>query len=82
MYAVYDPRADRFIKEPARLATGVKYYTYDVQYCPAIERFLVAGAYDEGEGFAYLVDDEGNIAARNTSSLPIVRESEAREGRS
>jgi hypothetical protein len=75
MYSVYDPRSNTFAKRPGRLATRVKYYVYDVQYYAAIDRFLVVGAYYDGGGFAYLMDDEGNIVARNISLPPMVRES-------
>jgi hypothetical protein len=75
MYAVYDPRANRFVKGPSRLADRVKYYVYDVQYFSSIQRFLVAGAYYGGGGFAFLLDDGGEVVARHTALPPIVRES-------
>lgn len=78
MTAVLDPSQGKLIKGPSVLATGVKYYTYNVTYIPTIKRFLVMGTSYEGRrGFAYLVDDNGNVGAVNTNLPAIVREAKA-----
>lgn len=75
---IYNPHTNSIEKRLILEADSVKYYTYDVQYIPDIDRFLVIGSYQNGKGFAYLIDEEGNITAFNTD-LPngIVRESQA-----
>lgn len=75
MYAVYDPAKNEFIKNATKLSSKVKYYTYDVQYYPAIDRFLVIGSYYDRGGFAYLIDNRGRVCAHNTALPPIIRES-------
>ena len=74
MYAVYDPATNSYVKGIANLETNVKYYTYDVQYYPGLNAFLIVGAYASGGGFAYLVDDQGNVLAKNTSIPALQRE--------
>jgi hypothetical protein len=76
MCAVYHPETGDYVKGITQLESNVKYYTYDVQYYPSIDRFLVVGAYHDGGGFAYLFDNDGNIKAQNHSLPPIIRETQ------
>lgn len=75
MGTVYDPFSGTHTAV-AVLVPQVKYYTYDVQYVAAIDRFLVTGTYDGGGGFAYLLDTGGNVRAQNTALPPFVREAQ------
>ncbi|MBC7836271.1 hypothetical protein H7X87_00630 [Acetobacteraceae bacterium] len=74
--SILDPKTGTIVKSQQKLASGVKYYTYNVSYVPAIDRFLIQGSYASGGGFAYLVDISGTVTASNTSLPAIVRESE------
>lgn len=73
-YAVYNPKSKKFTKEKTKIAGNVKYYTFDVQYMPNIDRFLIIGTYYTGGGFAYLVDNSGRIVNSNKSIPTGVRE--------
>ncbi|MCI0505176.1 MAG: hypothetical protein L0Z73_03610 [Gammaproteobacteria bacterium] len=79
MFAVYAPYSNTLIKEITLLKANLVYYHYDVQYLPAINRFLIVGNY-VGDSllhrlnrafsivspkmFAYLLDEQGNIVAQ------------------
>ncbi|ABC30923.1 conserved hypothetical protein [Hahella chejuensis KCTC 2396] len=76
MYRMYDPVSDKWVKGETELVKTQEYYTYDVQYIDAIDRFLVTGAYSNGGGFAFLIAADGSITARNTSLPPLVREAQ------
>ena len=76
MYALYDPANGKIVKGNARLTRQVKYYTYDIQYIPSIDRFLVAGAYESGGGFGFLISNDGEVTAKNKSLPAIIRESQ------
>lgn len=74
MYSLYNPSTNTFVKTRIKLAGTVKYYTYDVQYLPVIDRFIIHGTYYNGGGFAYLINASGTIVAQNTSLPDGVRE--------
>ena len=76
MFALLDPVTGDFIHPPVRLEKQVEYYTYSIEYVPAIDRFLLTGTYKAGGGFAFLLDGEGRITARHELLPPIVRESQ------
>ncbi len=76
MFSLYNPSTQSFTKIPTMLETRIKYYTYDVQYIKSINRFLVAGTYKKGGGFAYLIDDKGKVTAENLSLPSFVREAQ------
>ncbi len=76
MYAIYNPDNGEFVKGVAAVESGVKYYTYDVQYIASIDRFLVTGAYKNGAGFAFLIDDNGQVTAKNKNLPGLVREAQ------
>jgi hypothetical protein len=76
MVAILDPAIGVLVKDALVLEDHVKYYTYDVQYISAIDRFLVVGTYDAGGGFVYLLDNEGNVLADNKTLPATVRESQ------
>lgn len=77
MMAVLDPATGALTKAPIKLDTNVHYYHYTVSYLPQVDRFLILGKYVSGGGFAYLLDNNGNVVAKNTTlKLGIVREAE------
>jgi hypothetical protein len=45
------------------------------KYIDSLDGFLILGSYESGKGFAYLVDNEGTVRAKNTAIPSIVRES-------
>ena len=58
------------------LEEPVRYYTYDVAFVAALDRFLVVGAHPDGTGFAHLLDREGNVTATATGLPEPVREAQ------
>ena len=76
MYTIYNPATGQYLLENTMLAQAIKYYTYDVQYIPAIERFLILGGYYSGGGFAYLLNTNGHIITGDMTLPPIVREAQ------
>ncbi len=76
MYSIYNPKTGIFIKESKEIENHLRYYTYDVQYYPKIQRFLIVGAYYNGGGFAILLDDNGNIIDKITDIPEIIREAQ------
>jgi len=75
MYQVYNPVDGSLMPaSPVQIEGAVEFYTYDVQYYPSIDRFLVVGTYNSGGGFAYLFDNNGTIVAQNTALPAIPRE--------
>ena len=75
MVATLDTASGEFIKAPEILEESIEYYTYNCVYLPSISRFLVMGSYNSENGFAYLLDKNGNVVQRKTDFPPIVRES-------
>ena len=73
-YSIYNPNDGSFVKTETLLAPGLEYYTYDVQYLESIDRFLAVGAYEQGGGFAYLIDDQGTIVSEHLALPEVVRE--------
>lgn len=75
--AILDPATGSLTKAPVKLDSNIHYYHYTVSYLPQVDRFLILGSYVSGGGFAYLLDNDGKIVAKN-SALPlgIVREAE------
>jgi len=79
MISVLDVASGKLVADQVQLQTHIQYYTYSVEYIPAVDRFLVLGTYyGTGTGFAYLIDENGNITGSNLS-LPsgIIRESQS-----
>ncbi len=76
MYAIYNPSNGNIVKGNTKLTQKVKYYTYDVQYIPSINRFLIIGTYYNGGGFSFLIDESGNKTAQSDSIPEIVREAQ------
>ncbi len=58
---ILDPAKGVLVKDPVVLDDHITYYTYDVQYISAVDCFLVVGVRDTGNGFAYLLDNDGNV---------------------
>lgn len=75
-YTIYNPSSGSFVKTEARLATGIEYYTYDIQYVESIGRFLVVAAYEHGGGFAVILSDDGKIIATQHGLPEVVREAQ------
>jgi hypothetical protein len=84
MFTVYDPQANTLVKEISLIKANLVYYHYDVQYLPAIRRFLVVGNYVgdsllhkigrvfsvvSPKTFAYLLDEQGKIIDQWDASL-------------
>ena len=76
MIGILNPETGGLIKPAITLEQKVAYYTYSIDYVPSIDRFLVTGTYHTGGGFAYLLDDEGQVKAKNNTLPPIIRESQ------
>jgi hypothetical protein len=75
VFSLLDPATGALLKDQVVLEQQVKYYTYNVTYIPAVDRFLALGTYEAGGGFAYLLDNDGNVVASNKTLPAIVRES-------
>lgn len=73
MYSIYDPESNELVVDGIQLVEDTKYYTYDVQYLSNIDCFLVCGAYDEQDGFLFLISSRGEIVSSYRSFTPIVR---------
>lgn len=71
--SVIDPKTGHFTA-PHILQPGIQYYTYKAGYVPALDSFLVTGTTDSRQGFAYLIDNKGNILARLSCMPATVRE--------
>jgi len=76
MFSLYNPSKKSFTHTASMLDTRIKYYTYDAQYIKSLKRFLVTGTYQEGGGFAYLIDEKGKVSAQNLSLPEFVREAQ------
>lgn len=76
MYAIYNPTDNTLTKNVVELQDYTRYYTYDVQYYPDIDRFLVVGTYYNGGGYAYLLETNGNIVDSITTLPTGIRESQ------
>lgn len=77
MVSIVDVKSKKTILKALKIESAIKYYTYSVTYLPSIERFLILGAYHAGGGFAYLLDQEGNIMSSNKALPAIIRESQS-----
>lgn len=77
MVSILDVKRKTLVLKAFPIEASVKYYTYSVAYLPSIERFLILGAYQNGGGFAYLLDQDGKIMATNKALPAIVRESQS-----
>ncbi|SJM95886.1 conserved exported hypothetical protein [Crenothrix polyspora] len=77
MLSILDVKQKTLVVNALKIEDSVKYYTYSVTYLPSIERFLILGAYQDGAGFAYLLDQDGHIMAANKTLPAIVRESQS-----
>ena len=75
-YSIYNPTSGELIKNNIELEQSVKYYTYDVQYYPQIDKFVIIGSYYNGGGFAYLLNSNGDIVDKITNIPEIVREAQ------
>ncbi len=73
-YSIYNPSNGSFVKTETLLAPGLEYYTYDVQYLESVDRYLAIGVYEQGGGFAYLIDDTGAIVGEHLALPEVVRE--------
>lgn len=76
-FSILDPRTGKLTKNQIKIETGVQYYTYNVSYIKDIDKFLILGSYKNGGGFGYLVNQSGEVVAKNTNLPAIVRESKA-----
>lgn len=76
-FSILDPRTGKLTKNQIQIETGVQYYTYNVSYIKDIDKFLILGSYKNGGGFGYLVNQSGEVVAKNTNLPAIVRESKA-----
>ncbi len=75
-YTIYHPGSGSFVKTETRLAAGIEYYTYDIQYVESIDRFLVVAAYEHGGGFAVILSDDGKVIAEQHGLPEVVREAQ------
>jgi hypothetical protein len=77
MLSILDVKQKTLVVNALKIEDSVKYYAYSVTFLPSIERFLILGAYQNGGGFAYLLDQDGHIMAANKTLPAIVRESQS-----
>jgi len=75
-FSILDPETGNVAASSKKLASNVKYYTYNASYIKDIDRFLVLGAYASGGGFGYLIDQNGTVTASNATLPAVVRESQ------
>lgn len=71
--ALLEPKTGAVTKRQV-LRSQVQYYTYKADYVPAIDRFLVTGTTAAGNGFAYLIDNDGRRTASLACMPATVRE--------
>ncbi len=71
--ALLDPATGALTKAVV-LRKDLQYYTYKAEYIPAVERFLVTGTTVAGRGFAYLIDNAGQVTATLPCMPATVRE--------
>ncbi len=76
MMAVLDPITGEMLKKPIRIADKLKYYTYNVAYLSALDRFLVTGTNSKGEGFAQLYSKTGELINVLKKLPPVMREAQ------
>ncbi|MGF1761403.1 hypothetical protein L4D76_26510 [Photobacterium sagamiensis] len=76
MCSVYNPETNQLINQPVLLRDDLQYYTYDVQYLPAVNRFLITGTTEQQNGFAYLIDEQGKVVNQKDTLPPFVREAQ------
>jgi len=76
MMAVLDPETGQMLKKPAPIANKIKYYTYNVVYLSALDRFLITGTNNNGEGFAQLFSQTGKLIGTLERLPPIMREAQ------
>jgi hypothetical protein len=76
MYSIYDPIKNTLLKQPIALRGDVQYYTYDVQFLPTVNRFLITGTTENNTGFAYLIDEQGSVVNTLNTLPPFVREAQ------
>ena len=71
--AVLNPQTGT-MTDPRVLQTKLQYYTYNAEYVASIDRFIVVGTTFEGNGFAYLIDSDGQTTATLSCMPATVRE--------
>ncbi len=76
MMAVLDPITGEMLKKPIQIADKLKYYTYNVAYLSALDRFLVSGTNSKGEGFAQLYSKTGELINVLKKLPPVMREAQ------
>ncbi len=75
MVAVFDPNTGNLIVPPRKLEGFTRYYTFDVQFLPSLNDFLLLASWqDETDGFAYLLDGHADVLAAHLSIPRPVRE--------
>ncbi len=76
MMAVLDPETGRMLKKPIQIANKIKYYTYNVAFLSALDRFLITGTNNNGKGFALLFSQTGELISSLENLPPIMREAQ------
>ncbi|MCK5728642.1 MAG: hypothetical protein KAH08_05420, partial [Methylococcales bacterium] len=76
IYRVLDVKKNKWVSAEIKLIKHLKYYTYDVQYLAEVERFIITGTDDNGEGFVFLLSKKGKIMAHKKSLPAFVREAQ------
>jgi hypothetical protein len=71
--ATLDP-ATGALSEPRVIADRLLYYTYSAAYVPSVDRFVVVATTDKGQGFAQLIDANGQTTATLDCMPASVRE--------
>lgn len=71
--ALLDP-ATGALGKAVTLRNDLQYYTYKAVYVPALDRFLLTGTTVAGRGFAFLVDNAGQVTATLPCMPATVRE--------
>jgi len=76
MYKILNINTRHWETHEITLLENLKYYTYDVQYIKALNRFLISGTDKNNKGFLFLLSTTGEVIAQNTSLPPMVREAQ------
>ncbi|HHL20604.1 MAG TPA: hypothetical protein ENJ52_03655 [Aliiroseovarius sp.] len=76
LFRLFDAARGGPVGAERQILRDVAYYTYDVQYLPGPDAFLVLGRSRAAGGVAMLISPAGRILAQKSGLPPIVREAQ------
>lgn len=74
MYALYDPKAQRFQKRPLVLQPNNAKEAYQVNYVEPINAFVVTGNTRDNQGYMYIINETGRVTHGSFNLPPFVQE--------